>query len=106
MITPIEMYTMVPKSQEASMLHSASNARNVAQQQSGMQEIAQVVRHNEQQVVHAASAENPEFRYDAKEKGNGSYSGEEKKKKKKENESGHSEEGQGKGSHSGFDIRI
>jgi len=106
MITPIEMYTMVPKSQEASMIHSASNTKHVAQQQSGMQEIAHEARLHEQQVVRATSAENPEYRYDAKEKGNGSYSENEKKKKKKENDSEHGEEGNNNTAHSGFDIRI
>lgn len=106
MITPIEMYTMVPKSQEASMLHSSANAKNVAQQQSGMQEIAHEARLHEQQIVHATPTENPEYRYDAKEKGNGSYSESEKKKKKKENDSEHGEEGKDNTVHSGFDIRI
>ena len=106
MITPIEMYTMVPKSQEASMVHSAANAKQVAQQQSGMQEIAHEARVHEQQVVQTTAAENPEYRYDAKEKGNGSYSEKEKKKKKKENESEQNENGADSSTHHGFDIRI
>ncbi|MBO4510152.1 MAG: hypothetical protein IKW90_10065 [Lachnospiraceae bacterium] len=106
MITPIEMYTMVPKSQEASIVHSTNIAKQVAQQQSGMQEIAHEARVHEQQVVQATAAENPEYRYDAKEKGNGSYSEKEKKKKKKENESEQKENGTDTGVHSGFDIRI
>ena len=105
MITPIEMYSMVPKSQEASMVHSTANAKHVAQQQSGMQEIAHQARQNTQQTVQATAAEYTEYRYDAKEKGNGSYSRNEQKKKKKEESEQH-EEGKSKETHSGFDVRI
>ncbi|MBR4341123.1 MAG: hypothetical protein IKP88_00170 [Lachnospiraceae bacterium] len=105
MITPIEMYTMVPKSQEASNVHSAANAKNVAQQQGGMQEIAHQARHNTQQTVQVTSSENPEYRYDAKEQGNGNYSSN-KKKKKKEDESEHKEDSSLNENHGGFDIRI
>ena len=83
MITPIEMYSMVPKSQEASMIHSTANAKHAAQQQEGMQEIAQQARQNTQQTVQTTAAEYAEYRYDAKEKGNGTYSRDGKNKKKK-----------------------
>ena len=106
MITPIEMYSMVPKSQEASNVHSLANAKNVAQQQEGMQEIVSQVRHNSQQTVKATSAENPEYRYDAREQGNGSYSSNENKKKKKEDESEHHDENKNGSLNGGFDIRI
>ena len=106
MITPIEMYSMLPKSQEASMIHSAQNAKHAAQQQSGMQEIAREVRQNTQQIVHTTSAENPDYRYDAKEQGNGSYSSREKKKKKKEDGSEQDREKNNTENHGGFDIRI
>ena len=105
MITPIEMYTMVPKSQEVSNIHSQNNAKNVAMQQNGMQELASEARHHEQQVVQTTSSQNPEYRYDAKEQGNGSYQDGQKKKKKKEDESEHTEEKITSKKH-GFDIRI
>jgi len=106
MITPIEMYTMVPKSQEVSMLHSNANAKNVAMQQEGMQELNHQAHQNTQQTVQATAAENPEYRYDAKEQGNGSYSSKKKNKKKKEDESEDYEEKNKSDSHGGFDIRI
>ncbi len=106
MITPIEMYTMVPKSQEVSTLHSQANAKTDAQHHNVVQQMANEIRHNDQQVVHMTSAENPEYRYDAKEQGNGSYSEQNKKKKKKENESESGENGTNTSGHSGFDIRI
>lgn len=88
------------------MIHSAQNAKHVAQQQSGMQEIAREVRQNTQQIVHTTSAENPDYRYDAKEQGNGSYSSGEKKKKKKEDGSEQDREKNNTENHGGFDIRI
>ena len=107
MITPIEMYTMVPKSQEVSAQHSQANAKNVAMQQNGMQELSNEARHHEQQVVQTTSSQNPEYRYDAKEQGNGSYSGNQKKKKKKEDGSEPDSNGNGSsGDVHGFDIRI
>ena len=106
MITPIEMYSMVPKSQEASMIHSTANAKHVAQQQEGMQEIAHQARQNTQQTVQTSAAEYAEYRYDAKEQGNGTYSRDGKKKKKNEEESEQHEEKKGTETHGGFDIRI
>jgi len=105
MITPIEMYSMVPKSQEASMVHSTANAKHAAQQQGGMQEIAHQVRQNSQQTVQTTEAEYTAYRYDAKEQGNGSYSQNEKNKKKKDESEQH-EEGKSTESHGGFDVRI
>ena len=107
MITPIEMYTMVPKSQEVSMQHSAANAKNVSMQQEGMQELNHQAHQNTQTTVQATAAENPEYRYDAKEQGNGSYSSNNNKnKKKKDDGSEHHEDGLHNESHGGFDIRI
>lgn len=105
MITPIEMYSMAPKSQEASFVQHGENVRHVAQQQGGMQSIEQQARQNTQQTVHAANADNPEYRYDAREQGNNSYNPNPKKKKKKdENDKNDSDEK--KTISHGFDIRI
>lgn len=105
MITPIEMYSMVPKSQEASILRNGENARQVAQQQGGMQSVEQQARQNTQQTVKTMEATNHEYRYDAKEKGNGQYSEEEKRKKKKKEQEEHIGENTSKRS-GGFDVRI
>ena len=106
MITPIEMYTMVPKSAEVSNLHSQANAKTDAQHHNVVQQMTNEIRHNDQQVVHMTSAENPEYRYDAKEQGNGSYQDQNKKKKKKENGSEPGENDTNTSGHPGFDIRI
>lgn len=105
MITPIEMYTMVPKSQEASIQHHAENIKQVQQQQNGMQQIENQARQNTQQTVRAANADNPEYRYDAKEQGNGSYSGGGQKKKEEKKDEKQTEKKPSKIT-SGFDVRI
>lgn len=106
MITPIEMYSMVPKSQEASMVQHGENARHVAQQQGGMQSLEQQARQNTQQTVHAANADNPEYRYDAREQGNSSYNPNSNKKKKKDEEEKNEKAEKKDFPHGGFDIRI
>lgn len=81
-IRPIDIAMIPPKSQEASQVQNASNQRQThAQEQLGIQ-YNQNVKHNSQQTVKATKSENNEYRYDAKEKGNGSYSNKKKKGKK------------------------
>ena len=106
MITPIEMYTMVPKSQEASMQHHAENTKQVNQQLNGMQQIENQARQNTQQTVRAANADNPEYRYDAKEHGNNEYYGGQREKKKKKDEEKKEEGTVKKTSPGRFDVRI
>ena len=88
MITPIEMYTMVPKSQEASNISHAQQARDASQQAGITQQINQQASENTQRTVRMSEADNPEYRYDAKERGNNEYSsdGERKKHDQKEEE--------------------
>lgn len=104
MITPIEMYSMVPKSQEASIVRNGENVRQVAQQQGGLQSVEQQQRQNTQQTVKTMEATNPEYRYDAKEQGNNQYSQNGGKKKKKQDEEERKEASSQ--NHSGFDVRI
>ncbi len=105
MITPIEMLSMVPKSQEASIVHHSEHVRQNAQQQGGMQKVEQQARQNVQQTVKATHAENPEYRYDAKEQGNNSYSSDRQKKKKQEPKKNEQSESNTP-SQGGFDVRI
>lgn len=86
MITPIEMYTMVPKSQEASNVRHGEQTRDAAQQAGIVQNIERQVQDDSQRTVRMTEAENGDYRYDAKEKGNNGYSSEEERKKKKKEE--------------------
>lgn len=83
-ITPIEMYTMVPKSQEAVSVRHGEQVRENAQQAGTMQQIEQKSDADSMRTVAATETENPDYRYDAKEGGNGQYSGENGKKEKKD----------------------
>ena len=103
-ITPIEMISMVPKSQEASyMKHSEAQKPNV-QQQVMATKMNQDIKHNGSQPVPTKKSVNEEYRYDAKEKGNNNYQGNQKKKKdSKKEESG---KDKNRSSFGGIDIRI
>ena len=73
MITPIEMYTMVPKSQEASNVRLGEQAKDMSRAAEITQHIEQNVNDNANRTVRMSEATNPEYRYDAKEKGNNEY---------------------------------
>lgn len=107
MITPIEMYTMVPKSQEASNIRHGEQARDASQHAQIVQNIAHEANENTQRTVRMSEAENPDYRYDAKEKGNNEYSPDGDRKKKKDEEE---EQEKRPVNHSerpgGIDIRI
>ena len=108
MITPIEMYTMIPKSQEASHVKQGELAKDASRQAEAMQHIENQANDNTQRTVRMSETENPEYRYDAKEKGNNSYSGQEHKKGEEDREE---EEKKKKGFNmtdhpGGIDIRI
>ena len=102
-IPPIERVLVPPKSQEASQIqHAHQQKQEHAQEQIGVQYQSNL-QHNSQKTVKMTKSENNEYRYDAKEKGNGKFTGQKKGKQKKEQEENK------KGNTvpvSGFDIRI
>ncbi len=83
-IPPIERVLVPTKSQEASQFqHAQMQKQTHAQEQLGVQ-YNNMVRHNSEQTVKMTKSENNEYRYDAKEKGNGKFSGKKQGKKKQE----------------------
>lgn len=103
-IPPIERALVPPKSQEASQIqHAHQQKQTHAQEQLGVQYQSNL-QHNSQKTVKMTKSENNEYRYDAKEKGNGKFAGQKKGgSQKKEQE----EEQKGKSVPvSGFDMRI
>ena len=74
MITPIELYTMVPKSQEATQVRLGEQAKDMSRAAEITQHIEQNANADATRTVRMSEATNPEYRYDAKEKGNGEYS--------------------------------
>lgn len=83
-ITPIEVAAMVPKSQDASYHKQQQTQKPVNEQIQIHQHINTEIKHNNQQAVKLQKGDNTEYLYDAKEKGNASYSGSQKKKGKKD----------------------
>lgn len=85
-ITRMDIMTMAPKTNEATNYKVNENQKPSNEQfamQAGMEK---KIDHNTKQTVRKANADNPEYRYDAKEKGNNQYSGQQKKKSKQKEE--------------------
>lgn len=101
-ITPIEVITMAPKSQEASHFKQNEVQKTFAEHTQLAASYSKETKHNSQQTIKATKSENNEYRYDAKEKGNGSYSEQEKENKKKKQETDKDKEIR----LSNFDIKI
>lgn len=85
-IRPIDMISIAPRSQEAANQHLNSQNKAEHAQSNMVQQFSKHVKENAEVVIQASKGEQKEYRYDAKEKGNGSYSGQNNKGKKKKNE--------------------
>lgn len=105
-ITPIEMISIPTKSQEASVIKSAENQRPTNDQLTFGAKFQEEIKHQSEQTVAAKKSDNPEYRYDAKEKGNNSFFGQQKKQKKKNKQENDTADKNGNEPHKGFDIRI
>lgn len=103
-ITPIEVISMAPKSQEASMQRSIETQRPMHEQIQLSDRLQSETMHKEQQTIPTKDTENTEYRYDAKEKGNNGflYSRDQKQKQKKPQE----ETTKKNLNLNGFDVRI
>ena len=85
-ISPVEMISMAPKSQEVSFMKHTETQKPMLEQQQMTAKMHNEIKHNSTQAVPTKKSFNPEYRYDAKEKGNNSYSGQGKKQKKKDSQ--------------------
>ncbi|MFU0826591.1 MAG: DEAD/DEAH box helicase [Lachnoclostridium sp.] len=89
-ITPIEIATMAPKSQEVTPYKQQEYQKPLNDQLLIGQQLNHQIQKESQQTVRTFKSENQEYRYDAKEKGNNSYSysysGRKKDKKQKAKE--------------------
>ena len=101
---PIEMTGMVTRSQDISLLKQNENNKPMLDQSHILQNVQKKAQDQNQQVTNADGVEYHEQRYDAKEKGNGSYqeSPNKNKKEKKKEEDGTVKIKQ----IGGFDMRI
>lgn len=104
-ITPIEVLSMATKSQEASLMKQAEHQKPLSEQVAMSANFKEQLQHKSEQTVATTKSENPEYRYDAKEKGNNSYYRQSKKKSKKEQNDKDTKDKQ-ENQHRGIDIRI
>lgn len=104
-IRPIDMITVAPRSMEASQQHLQEQHKAESAQSNVAQQFVRHTKENAEVVIQTSKGEQQEYRYDAKEKGNGTYGKSKrgtKKAKKKETEKEKSEEIK----RSSFDIKI
>lgn len=102
-IGPIEMTGMVTRSQDISLFKQNEDNKPMIDQSNIQVNVQKKVQDQNQQVNNADNAEYHEYRYDAKEKGNGSYQeNKNRNKKDKKKEDGTVIVKQS----SGFDMRI
>jgi hypothetical protein len=87
MITQVDMLTVLPRTNEVSNIKQVEMQRPADEQTQMNSTFQQEIKHEQRKTVESQKSENKEFRYDAKEKGNGqSYSNRDKKGKKKQEE--------------------
>jgi hypothetical protein len=104
-ISPVEIISMPNKSQEASHLRAVDQQRPVNEQMALNSKFHDAIMRQSEQTVAATKTDNPEFRYDAKEKGNNPYYFQTKKKKIKKDEK-NVDNTSTSTNHKGFDIKI
>lgn len=102
-IRPIDIISIAPRSQEAASQHLNSQNKAEHAQSNMVQQFSKHMKENAEVVIQTSKGEQKEYRYDAKEKGNGSYSGQKSKGKKKKDEGKKKPEAIKQGN---FDIKI
>ena len=83
MIRPIEMQMLLPRTESVGTTQQHENQRVVNENSFAANEVAKEVKHNSETVIKKDSNEFAEYRYDAKEEGNGTYQNPQKHKRKK-----------------------
>ncbi len=103
-IRPVEFSGIVQRSQDMSTLKQNEDNKSMLQQQNVQTQFAKDTVHHLHQVNHANDSDNPEKKFDAREKGSNEYEDHRtKKKKKKEDNSGKVNV---KASARGFDMKV
>ncbi len=96
---------MPTKSQEASQQKALNQQRPVNEQMALNSKFHDAIMRQSEQAVAATKANNPEYRYDAKEKGNNPFYYQAKKKKLKKDEK-QLDQSSSLMNHKGIDIKI
>lgn len=101
-IGPLELNGIISRTQDYSSMKQNEDNKGVINQSSFQQHFTQEISHKIHQVHDADDSQNSNQKFDAREKGNNSYSGDGGKKRQKR------EEGKvvAKNAIAGFDIRV
>lgn len=102
-ISPLENNAMISRVQDYATVKQNENNKGMTDQNNFQNQFVKEIKDHLKQVHDADNADNHEYRYDAKEKGNTSYSNNQKKKK---NEKKKEEIRGGLKSTSSFDMKI
>ena len=103
-IRPVEFSGVVQRSQDMSTVKQNEDNKPMLQQQNVQTQFAKETIHHMQQVNHANDSDNPEQKFDAKEKGSNEY--EDRRKKKKKQEEKNSGKVMPKAIRGGFDMKV
>lgn len=85
-ITPYEALAVAPKSQEASIFRTNQMQKETAQQTHIAGNVQQQMQQKLNRTTKMEQKDETPFKYDAKEKGNNAYSGQQQKERKKKEE--------------------
>ncbi len=83
-IRPVEFSGVVQRSQDVSTVKQNEDNKSMLQQQNVQTQFAKDTMHHMQQVTHANDSDNPQKKFDAREKGSNEYEDRRNKKKKAE----------------------
>lgn len=102
MIRPVEMQMLVQRTDSVSHVQQQDNQRASQENFQFSNQMEKEIKHQQESVIKKNDSELAEYRYDAKEKGNGNYKGKDKKNKKKKQDADNKENRQVRS----FDVKI
>lgn len=105
-ITPLGLHAMIQRTNDVGVIKHQEDNKSVMEQQNIQTQQVKQEHALTHKVAHPEEKDNENYRYDAKEKGNGSYQGQERKKKKGQEEPKDTGKVILKGQTSRFDIKI
>ncbi len=82
MIRPIEMQMLLPRTESVGNTQQFENQRIVNENSFAANQVAKEVKHNSETVIPKDANEFAEYKYDAKEEGNGTYQNPRKQKRR------------------------
>jgi len=105
-ITPLGFHAMIGRTNDVGIIKQNEDNKPIMEQHSIQTQQVKQEHALTHKVARPEEKENENYRYDAKEKGNGSYQGNEQKKKKQQKESQEIGKVTLKGQANRFDIKI